>query len=46
MGKMKILKFIFRYKCKHDYVNTNEEWSIFGKDHITKVCVKCGKRVY
>ena len=44
---MKILKAIIkRIRCKHDYIGTNEAWNVFGKDHITQVCVKCGKRVY
>lgn len=44
---MKMLKSILnRIKCKHEYIGTTEEWSVFGRDHITHVCVKCGKRVY
>lgn len=40
---MRLLKRLF---CKHEWVNTSEYWSVFGKDHITRVCVKCGKRTY
>ena len=41
-----MIKLLKRLICKHEYANTNEGWSLFGKDHITKVCVKCGKRMY
>jgi hypothetical protein len=41
-----IVSMIQRMRCRHEYIGTNEEWSYFGKDHITYVCVKCGKRIY
>ena len=40
---IQIIKHIF---CRHTYIRTNEMWSIFGTDHVTKVCTKCGKRIY
>lgn len=38
-----ILRRLF---CKHEFVGTNEGWSVFGADHVTLVCTKCGKRKY
>lgn len=39
---MKILK---RFFCKHKHtILSNENWSLFGKDHVTAICVDCGKR--
>lgn len=40
-----MIKYVFRQLlCKHEYVNTNEMWSFFGQEHITRLCVKCGKK--
>ena len=41
-----MIKYVFRQLlCKHEYVNTNEMWSFFGQEHITRLCVKCGKKI-
>lgn len=33
--------------CKHkNKIQTNEMWSYFGNEHITYVCIDCGKRFY
>ena len=37
---------IARLFCKHEFIDTDEGSNLFGKDHVTKVCVKCGKRKY
>lgn len=35
-----------RLSCNHAYIYTNDMWSILGVDHVSKVCVKCGKIKY
>ena len=41
-----MIEFIKRLFCRHEFVPTHEMRNLFGKDHITKVCIKCGKRIY
>lgn len=41
-----MLEFLKRLFCRHEYVYTTEYWTYFSSEHITKVCVKCGKKVY
>ena len=40
-----MIKYVFRQLlCKHEYVNTNEMWSIFWTRTYNKVMCKCGKK--
>lgn len=40
-----ILTLIKKLLCKHEFVDTNENRVLFGYEHVTKICVKCGKRM-
>lgn len=38
-----IKQLIKQLLCNHEFINTNENWTLFSTEHTTQICVKCGK---